>query len=143
MKSKVRSPHCTACCSAVVGADVLVLADGVGEMLHCEQLCLRQAALAKLAYVYLALGDSVSALSTATQLLQTPGCQEPWRYGSRWNVLGGLSPSFFLAFCVMLTLPYPRSLTRSVCLLAPPPLRRCRRCELLSVSLSPLIPLLM
>lgn len=43
------------------------------------QLCLRQAALAKLSFVYLNLDDPVSALSCAAQVLALPNCQEPWR----------------------------------------------------------------
>jgi CCR4-NOT transcription complex subunit 10 len=39
----------------------------------------RQAALAKLAYVHLCLRDPVAALSAATALLELPRCHEPWR----------------------------------------------------------------
>lgn len=48
-----------------------------------SKLCLRQAALAKLSFVYLNLDDPVSALSCAAQVLALPNCQEPWRFVAR------------------------------------------------------------
>ena len=55
------------------------------------QFLLRQAVLAKLAYVHLCLEDPVSALSAAAQLLLLPCVMEPWRYLGHMYAVEALS----------------------------------------------------
>lgn len=56
---------------------------GAGATPSTTTNVLKQAALCKLAYVSLALDDTVVALDAAQKLLALPGCREPWRYRGR------------------------------------------------------------